>query len=143
MKLKNIFLCDAATANPDNTFSVLRGGISALNLSIPPNGNVSLLPPFQLTLVSTIELEVTEMGRVHNVELNFMDIDGQKVLPEVRANFQTPGSPKKGYFNLILNVILKINKPGEYCFYVNVDGHELGNQPLTVLFHQLQAPQAS
>jgi len=140
MNLKNIFLCDAATANPDNTFSVLRGGISTLNLSIPHNGDLSQLPPFQLTLVATIELEVTEMGRVHNVELSFMDIDGQKVLPDIRANFQTPHSPRKGYFNLILNSLLKINKPGEYCFYVNVDGHELGTQPLTVLFHQLQTP---
>ena len=141
MKLKNIFLCDAATANPDNTFSVLRGGISALNLSIPPNGDMSQIPTFQVTLVATIELEVTEMGRLHNVALVLMDLDGQKVLPEVKANFQTPASPRKGYFNLILNSVLKIYKPGEYCFYVNVDGHELGSQPLTVLFHQIQAPQ--
>jgi hypothetical protein len=143
MKLKNIFLCDAATAHPDNTFSVLRGGISVLNLSIPPNGDLSQVPPLQITLVGTIELEVTEMGRVHNVELACMDLDGQKVLPDVRGSFQTPVSSKRGYFNLILNTLLKISKPGEYCFYVNVDGLELGSQPLTVLFHQLQPPQAS
>jgi hypothetical protein len=70
-----------------------------------------------------------------------MDIDGKKVIPEVRASFQTPLSPRKGYFNLILNTHLKITNPGEYCFYVNVDGHELGSQPLTVLFHQLQSSQ--
>ncbi|MDE2027341.1 MAG: hypothetical protein KGK03_00970 [Candidatus Omnitrophica bacterium] len=143
MKLKNIFLCDAATANPDNTFSVLRGGISALNLSIPSGGDVSQLPPCQVTLVATIELEVTEMGRAHQVELHLLDIDGKKVIPEVRGNFQTPVSPRRGYFNLILNTLLKIVKPGEYCFYVNVDGHELGTQPLTVLFHQQPPAQIS
>jgi hypothetical protein len=141
MRLKNIFLCDAATANHDNTFSVLRGGISTLNLSIPHDGDLSQIPPFQLTLVATIELEVTEMGRLHNVELIFMDMDGQRVLPEIRASFHPPVSPKKGYFNLIINNLLKINKPGEYFFYVNVDGTELGTQPLTVSFHQLPAPQ--
>jgi len=141
MKLRNIFLCDAATGNPDNTFSVLRGGISALNIPIAPDGHVSQVPPFQVTLVITIELEVTEMGRVHNVELHLMDLDGRKVLPELRANFQTPPSSQKGYFNLILNSLLKIDKAGEYFFYVNVDGHELGTQPLTIVFHKLQAPQ--
>jgi hypothetical protein len=141
MKLKNIFLCDAATANHDNTFSVLRGGISTINLSIPPDGDISPLQPFQLTLVATIELEVTEMGRSHNVELIFMDMDGQRVMPEVRAHFQTPAGPRKGYFNLIINNILKLNKPGEYCFYVNVDGNELGTQALTVIFHQLPSHQ--
>lgn len=136
-----MFLCDAATANHDNTFSVLRGGISTLNLTLPPDGDVSQLRPFQVTLVATIELEVTEMGRAHHVELIFMDIDGQRVLPDVRTNFQPPVSPKKGYFNLIINSLLKLTKPGEYCFYINVDGSELGTQPLAVLFHQSLSPQ--
>lgn len=141
MKLKNIFLCDAATANPDNTFSVLRGGINILNIPIPPGGDLSQLLPRHVALVATIELEVTEMGRLHNVELVFMDNDGKRVLPEIRANFQTPMSSQKGYFNLIVDTLLKIPRAGQYCFYINVDGHELGTQPLSILFHQLLTPQ--
>lgn len=141
MNLKNIFLCDAATANPDNTFSVLRGGIGMFNIPIQQGVDLSQLPPLHVALVATIELEVTEMGRLHNVEVVFMDIDGHRVLPEIRANFQTPVSPKKGWFNFILNTSLKVPKAGEYCFYINVDGHELGSQPLSVVYHQLPAGQ--
>jgi len=141
MKLKNIFLCEAATANPDNTFSVLRGGLNIFNIPLQPGVNLSQLPPLHIALVATLELEVTEMGRLHNVELVFMDIDGHRVLPEIRLNFQTPMSPKKGGFNLIANTLLKIPKAGEYCFYINVDGHELGTQQLIVNYLQLAAPQ--
>jgi hypothetical protein len=137
MKLKNLFLCDAATPHPDNTFSVLRGGINIFNIPLQSGMNPTQLPPIHLALVATIELEVTEMGRLHNVELVLMDMDGHRVLPEIRANFQPPTSTKKGGFNFILNTFLNIPKAGEYCFYINVDGHELGTQPLNVLFHQL------
>ncbi len=137
MRLKNMFLCDAASANPDNTFSVLRGGISTLNFPIPPNGDISKFPPFQLTLVATIELDPSEMGRPHQVDIIFMDMDGQRVLPDLHTQFQTPLSPYKGYFNLIMNSMLKVIKPGEYSFSVNVGGIELGTQSLNVLFHNL------
>jgi len=141
MRLKNMFLCDAATANHDNTFSVLRGGISALNFVVPPNGDLSEIRPFQLTLVATIELDSAEMGQEHQVVLIFMDIDGKRVLPDIHTSFQPPHSPHKGYFNLIINSMLKVMRPGEYHFYVNVDGQELGTQPLTVSFHQTSSPQ--
>lgn len=141
MRLKNIFLCDAATANPDNTFSVLRGGISAINFMVPPDGDLSQIRPFQISLVATVELDTHEMGREHHVTLNFMDVDGKRVLPDIHTSFQTPISPYKGYFNLIINSMLKVMNPGEYYFYVNVDGEELGTQPLTVSFHPANLPQ--
>jgi len=140
MRLKNIFLCDAATANPDNTFSVLRGGISAINFMVPPHGDLSQIRPFQISLVATVELDPSEMGLDHQVALIFMDVDGKRVLPDIHTNFQTPVSPYKGYFNLIINSMLKVMSPGEYYFYVNVDGQELGTQPLTVSFHQANQP---
>lgn len=137
MRLRSIFLCDAATANPDNTFSVLRGGIDNLNIAIPAGKSLKQLPPTKLALVATIELEITEMGRLHNLELSLMDADGNRVMPELRMNFQPPQSNRKGKHNLILDLMIKFEKPGDYSFYINVDSHELGDFPFQVNFRDI------
>lgn len=138
MILRNMFLCDAAVMNPDNTFSVLRGGINIFNLTIPKDINPSQLPAIKMAFVATLELEVTEMGRLHNLELVLMDMDGRRILPELRSNFQSPVSQRKGYHNILLDIFFPIKAPGEYSFYVNVDGHELGSLPFHVVLHQQQ-----
>lgn len=139
MKLKNMFLCDAATPHPDNTFSVLRGGINRWKLPVVKRGPDSAQqissPPIKLALVATIELELTEMGRLHNLEVALLDLDGKRVIPKLMSNFQTPISQRRGYHNIILDMFIKVNNPGEYCFYINVDGHELGTVPFYVV-HQ-------
>jgi len=138
MILKNMFLCDAAVMNPDNTYSVLRGGINVFNLTIPNNANPSQLPVIKMAFVATLELEVTEMGRLHHLELVLMDMDGHRILPELRSNFQSPVSQRKGYHNILLDIFFPIKTSGEYSFYVNVDGHELGSLPFHVVLHQQQ-----
>jgi len=136
MKLRNMFLCDAASSNPDNTFSVLRGGINTITLPAqqPPaeGGQVAAKPIIKISLVATIELEITEMGRLHNLELALLDADGKRVLPDLRANFQQPVSQKKGTHNIVLNMFINFNNAGTYGFYINVDGNELGYHPLYV-----------
>lgn len=139
MILKNLFLCDAASPNPDNTFSVLRGGINTFNISIPKDSNPLKLPPLKLALVGTVELEITEMGRLHNLEVTLMDGDGRRVIPELRLNFQPPASQRKGYHNIILSLFTPFKAAGDYSFYVNVDGHELGTLPFSVIFHQVES----
>ncbi len=123
-----MFLCDAATAHPDNTFSVLRGGINRFTLSKikDSKGTIKNLP-MTGALIATLELERTEMGKLHNVEIAFLNADGKRILPDIRANFQSPMSQRKSYHNIILNMSLDIKEAGEYCFYINVDGHELGS----------------
>ena len=132
MILKNMFLCDAAVMNPDNTYSVLRGGINIFNLTIPKDINPSQLPAIKMAFVATLELEVTEMGRLHNLELILMDRDGHRMLPELKSNFQSPVSQRKGYHNILLDIFVPVKASGEYSFYVNVDGHELGSLPFQV-----------
>lgn len=134
MIAKNMFLCEAAMINPDNTFSVFRGGINIFNLKVPKEA--VQFPPIKMSFVATLELEVTEMGRLHNLELALMDMDGHRILPELRSNFQSPVSQKKGYHNIFLDIIVPFKSPGEYCFYINVDGHELGSLPFSIVFHQ-------
>jgi len=131
MKLRNMFLCDAASSHPDNTFSALRGGIDTLNIPCPTVDTINI-PPVNIALVATIELEITEMGRLHNLEVAFLDFDGRRIIPDLRAHFQTPVSQKKGRHNVILNISIPFKKPGTYGIYLNVDGHELGYHPVQV-----------
>lgn len=137
MILKNMFLCDAASPNPDNTFSVLRGGINRFNIDIPTDPAQGMVP-IKAALVATIELEVTEMGRLHNLELSCLDMDGNRIIPELRTNFQPPISARPGYHNIILDMLIPIKKLGEYSFRINVDGHELGDLPFYVVSQKSQ-----
>lgn len=134
MIAKNMFLCEAAMINPDNTFSVFRGGINIFNLKVPKEA--VQFPPIKMSFVATLELEVTEMGKFHNLELVLMDMDGKRILPELRSNFQSPVSQKIGYHNIFLDIIVPFKSPGEYCFYINVDEHELGSLPFSIVYHQ-------
>ena len=126
MRLKNIILCDAATAHPDNTFSVLRGGIDRFAI---PNLGTSV----KLSLIATIELDISERGRLHNAELSLLDMDGARVLPPLAFNFQVPPGNIKHKHNLICDLMIKFHKFGEHCFYINVDGQELGTHSLYVV----------
>lgn len=134
MHLKSIFLSDAAMINPDNTFSVLRGGIDTFNIAIPEGSPLLEQPPTKMALIAIVELDVTEMGRLHNLELSLMDADGQRIIPEIRNNFQTQSNRGKGYHNVLLDLLIKFNKPGRYSFYINVDKYELGTLPFQVNF---------
>jgi len=126
MRLKSIFLCDAASAHPDNTFSVLRGGINRFPIS-------KLGQPIKIALVITIELDLSERGRLHHAELSLLDVDGVRVLPSLQLNFQPPAGNTPHKQNLICDLMIKFTKFGEYCFYVNVDGIELGSQSLYIV----------
>ena len=141
MILKNMFLSEAAILNPDNTFSVLKGGANIFNLTVPQDVPVSNLP-IRMALLSTLELEVTEMGRLHNAEVILMDADGRRIIPEIRNHFQPAISSQKGYHNLLIDLVVSFPRAGVYCFYINVDGHELGALPFTVVFHSQQPSQA-
>lgn len=123
MRLKTIFLCEAATVNTDNTFSALRGGIDRFAIK-------DLNFPIKMALVATIELDISERGRLHNVELSLLDIDGAPVIPPLRLNFQVPPGNVKHKHNLICDLMIKFKKFGEYCFYVNLNGQEIGTHSL-------------
>lgn len=137
MILKNMFLADAATPNADNTFSALRGGIYAANLPIPEGMTINQAPHLKLALVATIEVEVTETGKPHSLEVVLMDMDGHRIIPEIRDRFEPRISPHPAFHNIILDLFIKFPKSGDYAFYVNVDGHELGSLIFSVTFTQM------
>ena len=130
-----MFLSDAATANPDNTFSVLRGGIYGATIPVPPGAPPEKIPPIKLALVTTIEVEVTETGKQHDLEVLLMDSDGRRIVPELKARFQTSPSPRPVFQNIMLDFFIRFPKPGDYAFYVNVGGHELGSLIFSVVFN--------
>jgi hypothetical protein len=138
MLLKNLFLCDAATLHPDNTFSVLRGGIFSATIQVPPGAEPNRVPPLKLALVGTIEVEVTETGKQHALEVTLMDMDGRRILPEINAPFQVPPGNLQAHHNILLDLFIQFQKPGTYSFYVNVDGHELGSLLFSVAFAEPQ-----
>lgn len=126
MKLKNIFLCEAASVHPDNTFSVLKGGINRLTVA-------NLNYPVKVALVATIELGISERGRLHTAEISLLDMDGKRILPSMQVHFQPPVGNIVHQYNLIAELFIKFPVFGEYCFYVNVDGQELGTHSLFVV----------
>jgi hypothetical protein len=136
MILKNMFLSDAATANPDNTFSVLRGGIYGATIPLPHGATPEQIPPLKLALVATIALEVTETGKQHDLEVILMDNDGRRIIPDLKVRFQPSPSHRQAFHNVILDFYIRFPKSGEYAFYVNVDGHELGSQMFSLIFTQ-------
>ena len=137
MKLRSLFLCDAASAHPDNTFSVLRGGIDQFMVAIPSGKTPKDVPPSKMALVATIDLEIEEMGQRHHLDLFLMDADGKRVIPELKRDFQLPQSREKGKHNMILDMLIQFPHPGDYSFYVKVNGRELGDFPFKVHFRDV------
>jgi hypothetical protein len=125
MRLKNFFLCEAATRHPDNTFSALRGGLDSLSFA-------SLDQAVRISLIATIEMDISERGKVHQAEMTLLDMDGKDILPPLRMNFQSTTGNTRQRYNVIGEILIKFPSFGEYYFYINVDGHELGSQSIAV-----------
>ncbi len=133
MEVKSILLCDAASPHPDGTFSLLRGGID--------NWNVQTFPTqIRLSFVVILELLSTEVGRTHIAELDVIDADGNRILPQAKIPFSIPikVNVTRYKWNLVGgNMLLPIARIGKYSLQVGVDGHNLSS----VDFQVVQAAQ--
>mgnify|MGYP001606030950 CR=1 FL=1 len=133
MEVKSILLCDAASPHPDGTFSLLRGGID--------NWNVQTFPTqIRLSFVVILELLSTEVGRTHVAELDVIDADGNRILPQAKITFSIPikVNVTRYKWNLVGgNMLLPIARTGKYSLQVGVDGHNLSS----VDFQVVQAAQ--
>ena len=133
MEVKSILLCDSATPHPDNTFSLLRGGID--------NWNVQVFPTqIRLSFVVILELLSTEVGRTHIAELDIIDADGNRLLPQAKIPFSIPikVNVTRYKWNLVGgNMIIPIPRAGKYSLHVSVDGHDLSS----IEFQVVQAAQ--
>jgi hypothetical protein len=122
VEVKSILLCDAATPHPDGTFSLLRGGIDQWNVRSFPT-------QITFSFVVILELLSTEIGRAHTAELDVIDADGNRVLPQGKIPFSIPARMNitRYKFNLAGHLTVPIAKAGQYSFQLGVDGHHLSS----------------
>ncbi len=120
----HLLLADAATAHQDNTFSLLRGGIS--NLNVPKNRPCG----FKGSLVARIVADRGEAGP-HEFKVKCVTEDGGSILPEATATFEIPQAG--GSVHLVLDMQLIFPKPGRYEFSITVDKHQMDSLPFDVI----------
>ena len=129
MEVKSILLCEHASAHPDGTFSLLRGGID--------NWNVAAFPAqTRFGFVVILELLSTEVGRPHTAELDIIDADGNRVLPQAKIPFSIPVKVNitRYKWNLVGgDMMVPISKAGKYSLQVGVDGHHLASIEFQVI----------
>ncbi len=116
-----LLLCDAATGHPDGTFSVLRGGITEIN--VPPNRPAV----FRGALVARITGTRGESGK-HAFKIVCLTEDGAEVSPPFEGEFSVP--PQGGNAAICLNMQFALPQLGEYEFSIMVDNHQLDVWPL-------------
>jgi hypothetical protein len=136
MEVKSVVLCSAATPHPDGTFSLLRGGVDTW-------GVVSFPAQIQFGLVVILELLSTEVGIPHLLELDVIDADGHRVIPQTKIPFSIPvrTNTTRYKFNLVMgNGVVQVIKIGTYSVQVGVDGRNLSSTEFQIV--QAAPPQA-
>ncbi len=112
-----LILADSARTHPDGTFSMLRGGITQLNVS--PNNPVF----FRGTLLVRIVGTSSESG-THEFKIVCVNEDGAHVGPDFSGSFETP--PQGGTVQLSIDMQFVFPRLGHYEFSLSVDRHQLG-----------------
>lgn len=116
-----LILADAATGHPDGTFSLLRGGITQVN--IPPNRPVL----FKGALVARVEGTRGEAGK-HKFKIVCVTEDGGEVAPPIEGELEIP--PQGGAANVVMNMQLAFPKLGNYEFAILIDKQQQAVWPL-------------
>ena len=114
-------MADAASTHPDGTFSLLRGGITQVNIA--KNQPIA----FRGALVARITATAAEAGH-HEFKLVCVDPDGHAVGPELTGGFTLPA--KGGHGNLAVNVEMIFPRLGHYEFLFSIDKHQRDSWPL-------------
>ena len=116
-----LIMADAATTHPDGTFSLLRGGISQIN--IPRNSPIV----FRGALAARISASPSERG-AHTFRVVCADQDGGLIGHEMTGNFSI--APEGGAGCVVVMIELILPRLGKYQFSLSVDGHEMDTWPL-------------
>lgn len=116
-----LLFAEAATQHPDGTFSVLRGGITAVWATAPP---IAL----DGVLVARIIADSADRGS-HEFDLACMDEDGKPGGPTLKGQFDVPTGG--GNVNLIMGYAMRFPKHGRYTFNLRVDNVLRGELTLT------------
>ena len=121
MKVK-LIVAESAASHPDNTFSLLRGGVNQLTSDRFP-------AVFDGALVVRIIGDPSESG-THSLRCVLVDQDGGE-LSRLEAGFQIPQGG--GNSALIVRTSQEFPRPGIYSFRVAVDGHFKDDEAVIVL----------
>lgn len=115
-----LILADAATTHPDGTFSLLRGGISLVN--IPRNAPIA----YRGALTARIVAGPSEQG-AHTFRIICADPDGGLVGQAMTGDFTIP--PEGGVGCFVVQIQLIFPRFTKYQFSLSVDSHELDTWP--------------
>lgn len=121
-------LADAVSIHPDQTFSLLRGGIDRVMSAKAP---ILFSGAFFIRLLA----EAGESGK-HTFEVRLMNQDGKEVAPRLGGQIEVPAHG--GSCHMVLNCQLTLPEFGPYTFLINVDSSIHRRWSLTAL----QVPQA-
>ncbi|MCY3865338.1 MAG: hypothetical protein OXG68_07840 [Chloroflexi bacterium] len=97
--------------------------------------------PFQhsrMCLALIIEEEISDSDNPHDVTVTLADEDGKEVF-SLKGAFEMPES--RGGIAPHCNLLLELNdlpfeKPGEYCFYIAINGDELDDSVAIQVVHR-------
>ena len=116
-----LILADAARVHPDSTFSLLRGGITTVN--IPRNAPIL----FKGALLVRVAGQPSEAGP-HEVKIVCMDEDGGQIGQEISGSFEI--APKGGSVQIVVDMSMIMPRHGTYEFAVTVDKQQMARWPL-------------
>ena len=135
MEMSFAFFADSATVPPDGKFYALGGGFSALALpSLPGMASFAVVAGFRFS--------AADAGRVHVIELRFVDAQSKLVLPPATMRFESAGPPPAGSAEVSVSTVSvlqpTLGEPGEYAAQFWHEGVLLS----AVRLHVLEQPQA-
>jgi hypothetical protein len=118
MKVAAAFLCDAATVR-EGLLHVLGGGVTRLWIDEFP-------APMNVAVALLLELDRSELGRPHQLDMTVMDEDGGTIA-SVQGGFQFPPNPSLAFgenalipFTVPLH-LAAVPKLGQYSISVQID----------------------
>lgn len=137
MEMSFAFFADAATVPPDGKFYALGGGFSALALaSLPGMASFAIVAGFRFS--------TADAGKVHLVELRFVDSMSKLVLPPATMRFESAGPPPTGATEVSVSTVSllqpTLGEPGEYAAQFWHEGVLLSSVRLNVIEQQRTAP---
>ena len=118
-----LILADAARIYPDNTFSLLGGGITSVNVP----GNAPIL--FKGALLVRVTGTPSEAG-THEMRIVCLDADGGQTGQEITRSFEI--APKGGSVQVVVDMNMIMPRHGTYEFAVTLDGRRTVRAPLEI-----------
>ncbi len=117
-----LIVADAIRVHPDQTWSVLRGGITNLH--------AARTEPIQFrgSVFARITGDIGDIGQ-HRFELRFINADGERIVPDVTGEFNLSRQALIG--NIAADLALVLPAYGTYTFVLRVDAVEVCRWQLT------------